>query len=101
MIVAFFALYNFVNKYAFFIFVSNPQILLQPQLFETEQVGIKPDTLRMYEDIRKAYHKLMGVKKRGVRLYNESYVLAEVAYMFYKSPKTIENIVYNRVKMVS
>ncbi|MNS03105.1 hypothetical protein D3C72_344330 [compost metagenome] len=71
---------------------------MQSTLFEIDNKAPRTrDTQRMYDDIRKAYHKLRGIKKRGVRLYTDEYILAEVAHQFYKQPRTIENIVFNRL----
>lgn len=57
----------------------------------------KETTERLYTDIRRAYMKWLNKSKDGVRIYSDEYILAVVAKQFYKSPKTVENIVFNRV----
>lgn len=57
----------------------------------------KETTERLYEDIRREYMKWLNKTKDGVRVYSDEYILACIANKFYKSSKTIENIVFNRV----
>lgn len=57
----------------------------------------KPSTQRLYEDVRREYLVWLNKRKNGVRVYSDEYIFAVVAEKFYKSPKTIENIVFNRV----
>ncbi len=63
----------------------------------TENTGsIKRDaTAKLHEDIKKEYHKLKGVKKFGVPMYTSEYITHALADKFYKSPRTIINIVYH------
>lgn len=67
------------------------------QLSQLNIFGIKPSTERFYDDIRKEYSRLCKVKKLGVRLYHNDYIMAFLAEKFYRSAKTIENIIYHRV----
>lgn len=60
---------------------------------------LKIDTERLYKDIKKDFTMLSSVKEFGVKKFSLEYVLAKVANKYYKSPKTIENIVFNRVKV--
>ena len=53
-------------------------------------------TLRLHQDIKKEFEKLSSVRSNGAKKYSVEYVLSTVAYNFYRSPKTIENIVFNR-----
>jgi hypothetical protein len=39
---------------------------------------------------------MSAVKAFGVQKYTTDFILATLAQKFYKSPKTIENIVFNR-----
>lgn len=54
-------------------------------------------TQRLYSDIREEYHRLRAVREHGVRKYSDDYILAVVAKKFYRSPRTISNIVFHRV----
>lgn len=58
---------------------------------------IKPDTERMYEDVRKEYKTLSEIKEYGVQKHTFHWIVQRIAEKFYKSPKTIENIIFNRV----
>lgn len=60
---------------------------------------VKTDTERLYKDVKKDFSTLSGVKEFGVKKFSVEYVLAKVANKYYKSPKTIENIVFNRIKI--
>lgn len=54
-------------------------------------------TQLMYDDVRKKYKELSDVKVHGVSKYSHDYIVITIANNFYKSPKTIENIIFNRV----
>jgi hypothetical protein len=51
----------------------------------------------LYLAIRKEYTRMRGIKRSGVSLYSQEWIIKEVAKKFFKSPKTIENIIFNRV----
>ena len=74
---------------------------LQQTLFPITNASITDDrktrTQRFYDAIKSEYLKLRNVKKEGVRLYSDEYILQTVGNKFFRSPKTIENIVFNRV----
>lgn len=57
----------------------------------------KARTQEMYEDIRKKYKELSEIKSHGVQKYSHDYIVITLANKFYRSPKTIENIIFNRV----
>jgi hypothetical protein len=57
----------------------------------------KETTNKFYEDIKTHYLKLISVKKDGIPVYSQEFVLHTVAKKFYRSPRTVENIVYNRL----
>lgn len=59
-------------------------------------MAVKDNTTRMHEDIKKEVDRLSGVKAHGVQKFTNEFIFREVAFKFYKSPKTIENIVFNR-----
>lgn len=60
-------------------------------------MAVRPQTIELYQAIRKEFDRLSNVKKHGVKQYSNEYILATVAAKFFKSPKTVENIVFNRV----
>lgn len=57
----------------------------------------KQRTELFYTAVKDEYHKLINIKKNGVRLYSSEYILAELSKKFFRSPRTIENILFNRV----
>lgn len=59
----------------------------------------KETTIEIYTDIRKEFQKLSEVKEFGVKKYTDSWIYAKLGKTFYKSPKTIENIVWQRTKI--
>lgn len=56
----------------------------------------KETTLRLHEDIRREFERLSSITEYGVQKFHSQYILNAVAYKFYKAPKTVENIVFNR-----
>jgi len=59
-------------------------------------MAVREQTIRLHKDIKAEFDKLSSVKEYGVKKYTLDYVLHVLAQKFYKSPKTIENIVFNR-----
>ena len=57
----------------------------------------KPHTHKMYDDVRDEYKRLSEIKEFGVQKHSFDWIIAKVAEKFYRSPKTIENIIFNRV----
>lgn len=57
----------------------------------------KERTNKMYNDIRQEYKKMSDIKSFGVSKYSHDYIVVTLANRFYRSPKTIENIIFNRV----
>jgi hypothetical protein len=55
-------------------------------------------TERLYQDIKKDFDKLSAVREFGVQKFTNDWILAKLAHQYYKQPKTIENIVFNRVQ---
>lgn len=58
----------------------------------------KETTLEVYKDIRKEWEKLYNTTEFGVKKYTDAWIFHKLAKLFYKSPKTIENIVFFRTK---
>jgi hypothetical protein len=63
-------------------------------------MAVKDNTERLYTDIRRDFDKLSAIREFGVQKFTTDYMLAKIAHQYYKSPKTIENIVFNRVPMI-
>lgn len=61
-------------------------------------MDFKDNTQRLYDAVKKDYFKLADVKEFGVKKFTDSWIFGKLANKFYKSPKTIENIVFSRVK---
>lgn len=57
----------------------------------------KPNTERLYKDIKAEFSRLNNIKKNGVKLYSHEYIVSCIAEKFYRSPATVQNILYNRV----
>ena len=57
----------------------------------------KHNTERLYLAIREDYRKLTGSRSGGIRVYTQEYILQQLAAKYYRSPRTIENIVFERV----
>jgi hypothetical protein len=62
-------------------------------------MAAKESTLRLHQDIRKEFDKLSSIKEYGVKKYSYEWMMAKIAHEFYKTPRTIENIVFNRVNL--
>lgn len=56
-------------------------------------------TIRLHADIKKEFDRLSAIKEHGVTKYSTPYIISAIALKFYKSPKTIENIVFNRTNI--
>lgn len=57
----------------------------------------KPQTQQFYEAVNREFARLNSVRKNGVKLYSEEYIIATLAGKFFRAEKTILNIVYGRV----
>lgn len=60
-------------------------------------MAVKPNTLRLHQDIKKEFDKMSNIREFGVQKYSNDYILNFVAAKFYRASKTVENIVFNRV----
>lgn len=56
---------------------------------------MKEVTKRLYKDIRAAYDELSAEKEFGAQKYSDAYIVNRLAHRFYRSPKTIENIIFH------
>lgn len=58
----------------------------------------KKTTLAFYQAIRKDYAHMSGMDgKYGVRKYSDAYIFSILGEKYFRSPKTIENIVFHRI----
>lgn len=55
----------------------------------------KSRTQKFYAEIKAEYWKMRNVKKNGVRLYSEEYILNTLSLKFHRAESTIEKIVNN------
>lgn len=56
-------------------------------------------TKRQHIDIKKEFDKLCAIKEFGVQKHTTEWIINTVAVKFYKSPKTVENIVFGRTSV--
>lgn len=54
-------------------------------------------TKRLHNDIRADFERLSSVTEFGVQKHTTVWILNYLANKYYRSAKTIENIVFNRV----
>lgn len=55
----------------------------------------KSETQRLYSDIRRDFDKLSSIKEFGVLKYRNEWIFAKLGIKYYKSPRTIENIIFS------
>jgi len=58
---------------------------------------VKETTKQQYHVIRHEYAKLASIQEFGVQKHSNNWIICKLAKMFFKSPTTIENIIYYRV----
>lgn len=61
-------------------------------------MAVRNLTEKLYQDIKSDFTKLSNVKEFGVQKYTNDWILAKLGDKYYKAPKTIENIVFNRTQ---
>ena len=61
-------------------------------------MAVRDLTDKLYNDIKRDFEKYSKVKEFGVQKYSLPWVFAKLGDKYYKSPKTIENIVFNRIQ---
>ncbi|MEH0007575.1 MAG: hypothetical protein V6Z82_02500 [Flavobacteriales bacterium] len=59
-------------------------------------MAVKERTEQQYEVIRAEYSRLLEVSEFGAKKYTHKWIIAKLARKFFKSPRTIEKIVYHR-----
>lgn len=61
-----------------------------------DNMAVRQQTILLHNAIRDDFNKLINVKEFGVSKYSIHYVLEKVAHKYYKSSRTIENIVFSQ-----
>lgn len=64
-------------------------------------MAVKPNTVRLHSDIKKEFDKMCSIREFGVQKYSTDYILNAIGSKFYRSAKTVENVVFNRVNYSS
>ena len=59
-------------------------------------MAVRKSTIRLHTDIKKDFDKMSNIQEYGVQKFTTAYILNHIAKKYYKSAKTIENIVFNR-----
>lgn len=59
-------------------------------------MAVREQTLKLHQAIKDEFDRLSNIKEYGVEKYSLEYKLNRVAEKYFKSAKTIENIVFNR-----
>lgn len=52
---------------------------------------------RMYKAIRHDFKEMSVIQENGARKYTTEYIICKLSEKYYRSPSTIENIIFNRV----
>lgn len=60
-------------------------------------MAVKERTQDFYQSIKMDYLALMSETKGGVPVYSQEYMFSVLAKKYFRSPRTIENIVFSRV----
>ncbi|KGB65837.1 hypothetical protein Q787_10960 [Ornithobacterium rhinotracheale H06-030791] len=63
----------------------------------TLQTSKRHQTLRLYACVREEYARLSNITAYGKQKYTHEYIISELAQKFFRSERTIENIIFNRV----
>ena len=69
--------------------------------FTFVHMAAKVITHKLYADIKKDFAKYSNIKEFGVQKFTNDWVFGFLGDKYYKSPKTIENVVFNRVALNS
>lgn len=66
--------------------------------FCSMSMPIKPVTIELHNDIRKDYEKMSAPHPEfGVQEKTDAFIFRSLAKKYYKSWKTVEKIIYNRI----
>lgn len=52
---------------------------------------------RLHQTIRNKYYELTNTQDHGVTMYRQAYIFQLLAKKFFRSPRTIENIIFGKV----
>jgi len=58
----------------------------------------RPQTIKQHQAIKAEFERLSNIREFGVMKYSTEWIINKLAEQFFKSPKTIENIVFNRTQ---
>ncbi len=61
----------------------------------------REQTLAFYQLVKTDYKKLANKKKDGVRVFAHEYIVSKLAKKHFRSPVTIENIIFDRIQHVN
>jgi hypothetical protein len=56
----------------------------------------RPQTIKQHQAIKAEFERLSNIREYGVAKHSMEWIFNKLADQFFKSPKTIENIVFNR-----
>lgn len=65
-------------------------------LLPNQSYMAKETTRELYRAIRQDYNKLSELREFGAKKHTLAWVLGKLAKKYYKSPRTIENIVFKQ-----
>lgn len=60
-------------------------------------MAVREQTIRLHAAIKDDFDKLSNVKEYGVQKYTNEYIFNKIADKYFKSVRTVENIVFGRV----
>ena len=63
-------------------------------------MAVRAQTIRLHTAIKEDFDKLSNIQEFGVPKYNNQYILHKIADKYFKSARTIENIVFGRVNVL-
>lgn len=67
----------------------------------TDMYTPRERTLAFYQLVKTDYSKLANKKESGVRVYSHEFIISRLAKKHFRSPTTIENIVFDRIQHVN
>lgn len=66
-------------------------------MYQAQEHKRRPHTSRLYTSIREEYSRMTKITKHGKQKYTHECIVAELSQKFFRSERTIENIIFNRV----
>ncbi len=59
---------------------------------------VREATLKLHAEIKTEFNKMLNIRAKNAQKFTTEYIINSVAEKYFKSPKTVENIVFNRIK---